>query len=87
MTNRLNGMPYVGVTNDLARPAWEHREGTIEGFTKRFGLKRLVYAERHENILTAIQREKTIKHWPRLWKLQLAAKLNSNWDDLFDRLT
>ncbi|MEO8716353.1 MAG: GIY-YIG nuclease family protein [Acetobacteraceae bacterium] len=65
LTNRLNGTLYVGVTSDLARRAWEHREGVAEGFTKQFDLKRLVYAERHEDIRTAIQREKTIKHWPR----------------------
>ncbi|MEO9190656.1 MAG: GIY-YIG nuclease family protein [Acetobacteraceae bacterium] len=65
MTNRANGTLYVGVTSDLARRAWEHREGVTEGFTKRFGLKRLVYVERHEDIRAAIQREKTVKHWPR----------------------
>ena len=86
MTNRANGTLYVGVTSDLARRAWEHREGVAEGFTKKFGLKRLVYAERHEDIRTAIQREKTVKHWPRRWKLQLIASMNPNWDDLYDRL-
>jgi putative endonuclease len=70
MTNRPNGTLYVGVTNDLIRRAWEHRGGLVEGFTRRYGLKRLVFAERHDEIQTAIQREKTIKHWPRLWKLR-----------------
>jgi putative endonuclease len=86
MTNRPNGTLYVGVTSELARRAWEHREGVVEGFTKQFGLKRLVYAERHEDIRAAIQREHNIKHWPRTWKLQLISSMNPNWDDLYDRL-
>ncbi len=65
VTNKPNGTLYVGVTTNIARRAWEHREGLIEGFTKRYGLKRLVYVERHEMIEAAIQREKTIKHWSR----------------------
>jgi putative endonuclease len=86
MTNRVNGTLYVGVTSELARRAWEHREGVVEGFTKQFGLKRLVYAERHEDIRAAIQREHNIKHWPRKWKLQQISSMNPNWDDLYDRL-
>ena len=86
MTNRPNGTLYVGVTNDLTRRTWEHREGVAEGFTKRYGLNRLVFAEHHEDIRTAIQRERTIKHWPRLWKLRTIAAQNPNWDDLYDRL-
>jgi putative endonuclease len=62
MTNKPNGTLYVGVTSDMARRAWEHREGVVEGFTKQYGLKRLVYFEAHDDIATAIQREKTIKH-------------------------
>ncbi|MBV9775730.1 MAG: GIY-YIG nuclease family protein, partial [Acetobacteraceae bacterium] len=73
MTDRANGTLYVGVTGDLARRIWEHREGVAEGFTKRYGLKRLVYVEHHDDIRNAIQRERTIKHWPRAWKLQLIA--------------
>lgn len=86
MTNRPNGTLYVGVTSDLARRAWEHREGVVGGHTKRYGLKRLVYAERHEDISRAIQREKTIKHWPHAWKVVLILKTNPNWDDIYDRL-
>jgi len=56
------------------------------GFTKRYGLKRLVYAEPHEDIRTAIQKEKTMKHWPRAWKVRLILAANPNWDDLYDRL-
>jgi putative endonuclease len=67
-TNRRNGVFYVGVTSDLAKRAWEHREGVVAGFTRRYQLKRLVYAEHHADIRDAIQREKNIKHWPRAWK-------------------
>lgn len=86
MTNRPNGTLYVGVTNDIVRRAKEHRDGLVGGFTKRYGLKRLVYAEPHETITAAIQREKTIKHWPRAWKLNPIHSVNPDWDDLFDSL-
>ena len=62
MTNRPNGTLYVGVTTNLAHRVWEHREGVIEGFTKTYGLKRLVYFEEHSTVLGAIQRERNIKH-------------------------
>ena len=86
VTNRPNGVLYVGVTSNLARRAWEHREGVADGFTKRHGLKRLVYAEPHEAITAAIQREHNIKHWPRAWKVQLILKENPGWGDLYDML-
>lgn len=86
MTNRPNGTLYIGVTSDLARRIWEHREGAIDGFTKRYGLKRLVYTERFDDIRLAIQREKTMKHWPRAWKVRLILAENPGWDDLYDRL-
>jgi putative endonuclease len=86
MTNRRNGTLYVGVTDDLARRAWEHRAGVIEGFTKRYSLRRLVFAEFHENMLNARQRERTMKHWPRAWKVRLIHGQNPDWEDLYDRL-
>ena len=86
MTNRPNGILYVGVTADLARRVWQHREGLIEGFTKRYGLKRLVYVERYDDIRTAIQREKNLKHWSRAWKVRLIVEANPNWDDLYSRI-
>jgi putative endonuclease len=86
VTNRANGTLYTGVTNNLARRIWEHREGVADGFTKRYGLKRLVYAEHHTDIRTAIQRERNMKHWPRTWKVRLILAKNPNWDDLYDRL-
>jgi putative endonuclease len=86
MTNKPNGTLYVGVTADIARRAFEHRNGMVEGFTQQYGLKRLVYAERHDDIRDAIQREKRIKHWPRQWKINLIAAKNPEWKDLYDSL-
>ena len=86
MTNRPNGSLYTGVTDNLARRAWEHREGVISGFTKRYGLKRLVYYERYDDIRDARQREQNIKHYPRAWKVRLILLNNANWDDLYDQL-
>jgi putative endonuclease len=86
MTNRRNGVLYVGVTSNLSRRAYEHREGLVDGFTKHHGLKRLVYAERFDDIRSAIQRETTIKHWPRAWKVRLINGANPEWDDLYDTL-
>ncbi len=87
MTNRPNGTLYVGVTSALVRRAWEHREGVAPGFTKRYGLKRLVYAERHDSLIGAIQREKNLKHWPRAWKVSLIRRDNPRWNDLYEGLT
>src|SRR3546814_19815459 len=84
MTNKPRGTLYIGVTSDLARRAFEHREGTVEGFTKRHGLKRLVFAERHESIEEAIAREKQLQNWQRAWKVELNVAANPAWDDLFE---
>jgi putative endonuclease len=86
MTNRPDSTHYVGVTADLPRRAWEHRAGAIEGFTKRYGLKRLVYAERHEDIREAVRREKTIKRWRCAWKVRLIRSSNPDWADIYDTL-
>ena len=86
VTNRPNGTLYTGVTSNLARSSWEHRDGIVKGFTTRYGLKRLVYAEQHGDIVAAIQREKNLKHWPRAWKVKLILSINPNWDDLYDWL-
>jgi putative endonuclease len=86
MTNRRDGVLYLGVTSDLPKRAWEDREGVVEGFTKRYRLKRLVYAEHHADIRVAIQREKNIKHWPRAWKIELIEAQNPDWIDLYDSL-
>lgn len=86
VTNRPNGTLYVGVAGNLARRIWEHRSGAAAGFTRTYGLKRLVYAERHDDIAGALQREKNLKHWPRAWKLALIAANNPAWNDLYDLL-
>lgn len=82
VTNKPNGILYIGVTNDLSRRAFEHRSGAVDGFTRRYGLKRLVYTERHEAIRFAIQREKTIKHWSRARKIRLITSISPEWNDL-----
>jgi putative endonuclease len=87
LTNRPNGVLYVGVTSDLVKRIWQHRENSVDGFTKRHGLKRLVYFERYDRIQTAIQREKNIKHWSRAWKVGLIVAGNPEWRDLFDDIT
>ena len=86
MTNRPNGILYTGVTSDLARRVFEHREGLLPGFTPRYGLKRLVWMEVHDDIGAAIQREKNIKHWSRAWKAQMIIEANPDWRDLYETL-
>jgi putative endonuclease len=87
MTNRPNGTLYVGVTDDLARRAWEHRAGLVEGFTRQYGLTRLVCAEHHDDMLAARQRERNMKHWRPSWKVQLILEQNPHWANLRDRLS
>jgi putative endonuclease len=84
MTNRANGTLYTGVTSDIARRAWERREGLVKAFTRRYGLKRLVYIEFYEDIRDAIQREKNLKHYSRAWKAQLIVEANPDWRDLYE---
>jgi len=86
MASEPNGTLYVGVTNDLIRRAYEHRQGVADGFTKRYGVKSLVYFEAYDEARTAIQREKNIKHWKRDWKIALIERENPQWDDMFDGL-
>jgi putative endonuclease len=86
LTNRPNGILYVGVTNNLARRVFEHRSGFVEGFTRRHGLKRLVYFEAFDDIRNAIQREHNIKHWSRAWKVRLIVADNPSWDDPYETI-
>jgi len=86
LTNSPNGTLYVGVTNDLVRRVWEHRTAAVSGFTKRYGLKRLVYYESHDDINAAIAREKHLKKWRRSWKIELIERENPRWNDLYDSL-
>ncbi|HKM64672.1 MAG TPA: GIY-YIG nuclease family protein [Acidisphaera sp.] len=82
MTHRPHGILYVGVTSDLERRAPEHRQKLFPGFSKLYGLTRLVFAEHHSEITSAIRREKRIKTWNRAWKARLIEQVNPNWDDL-----
>jgi putative endonuclease len=84
LASRPRGTLYVGVTNDLVRRTYEHREGLVPGFTKKHGVKTLVYYEAHETVLAAIQREKNIKQWPREWKIDLILSINPQWRDLYE---
>ena len=86
MTNHRYGTLYIGVTSSLARRAWEHREELVEGFTKRYGLKQLVWYELHEVMEGAIVREKQLKAWQRSWKIKLIERMNPTWQDLYRTL-
>jgi putative endonuclease len=84
LASRPGGTLYVGVTNNLVRRVYEHREGLVAGFTRRYGVKSLVYYEQHDTAVAAIQREKNIKHWPREWKIDLIVSMNPDWRDLYN---
>ncbi len=84
LTNRDRGALYVGMTNDLVRRISEHRLAMTEGFTRRYGVKRLVYFEQFDDPANAIRREKALKHWSRAWKITLIEQANPNWHDLYD---
>ncbi len=80
------GTLYIGVTNDLVRRIFEHREGTVPGFTRKYQIKLLVYFEQYDTAAAAIQREKNIKHWPREWKIDLIVSKNPTWRDLYGEI-
>jgi putative endonuclease len=86
LASKPGGTLYIGVTNNLVRCVYEHREGLAESFTKRYGIKTLVYFESHENIASALQREKNIMHWSREWKIDLIAAGNPDWRDLYEEI-
>ena len=81
-----NGTPYTGVTRDLAHRVAEHRNGTRGGFTSQYGVSRLIYFESFEDIKLAIQREKQLKKWNRVWKLRLIESVNPEWEDLYESI-
>lgn len=83
LASRKNGTLYVGVTNDLIRRVFEHRNNLLGGFTAKYGVHDLVYMEMHDDIEQAIIREKRVKRWRRAWKIELIEKDNKNWDDLW----
>jgi putative endonuclease len=86
LSSKRNGTLYVGVTSDLVKRVWEHRNNLVEGFSKRYNVHQLVWYELHESMDSAINREKRLKDWKRKWKLQLIEKTNPNWDDLYSKI-
>jgi len=86
MANEINTVTYTGVTDDLLRRIYEHKNKIIDGFTKRYNITKLVYFETHENIENAIMREKQIKSWSRRDKVKLIKSINKDWHDLYDEL-
>jgi putative endonuclease len=86
MASRQNGTLYIGVTNNLKQRVWQHKQGLIDGFSKRYQVNQLVYFERFTWIQSAILREKRMKEWKRAWKLRLIEKMNPGWVDLFEKL-
>ncbi len=86
LASRRNGTLYTGVTSDLLKRVWEHKNDVVEGFTKQYGVHTLVWYELHESMESAIAREKRIKGWKRQWKLDLIETSNSEWRDLYDGL-
>jgi putative endonuclease len=82
LTNKNDNVMYVGMTNDLTRRVYEHKNGLVEGFTKKYRVHKLVYYEVTENVLAALEREKEVKKWRREKKNQLVEKVNPTWEDL-----
>ncbi len=87
LASKPNGTLYNGVTSNLPKRIWEHREGVADGFTKNHDVKTLVYYEPHETMESAIQREKQMKNWTRSWKISRIIRKNPNWDDLYDAIS
>jgi putative endonuclease len=86
LANRIGGTLYIGVTNDIVRRVGEHRLELMKGFTKKYGVHKLVYFETFDQIEFAIRREKRLKKWPRAWKISLIEKQNPNWIDLYPEI-
>jgi len=82
LASKPNGTLYIGVTSDLPKRVWEHKNDSVDGFTKRYGVHRLVYYELHADMMSAITREKQLKKWNRAWKLELIESENPGWNDL-----
>ena len=82
LASKKNGTLYIGVTNDLIKRAYEHRNDLVEGFTKKYGVHQLVYFQQTGDVNSAITREKQIKKWRRQWKIELIEEKNSEWKDL-----
>ena len=87
LASKKNGTLYIGVTSDLIKRIYEHKNGLVDGFTKKYKVHLLVYYEQFLDIYSAISREKQLKHWQRKWKLQLIEQNNTNWRDLYSDIT
>jgi len=86
LASQRNGTLYIGVTNDLVRRVFEHKQGAVPGFTQKHDVKMLVYFEQFSDPTTAIQREKTMKFWRRQWKINKIEEQNPTWRDLYDEI-
>ena len=86
LASKRNGTLYIGVTSDLAKRVWQHRNDVVDGFTKRYSVHQLVWYELHETMEAAIEREKTLKNWKRVWKLELIENSNPSWQDLYETI-
>ena len=84
MSNRKNGTLYIGITSNLIKRVYEHKEKLADGFTKKYGLNKLIYFELFDSIEEAIKREKQLKKWKRAWKIELIEKTNPDWEDLYE---
>jgi putative endonuclease len=86
LASRRNGTLYIGVTSNLVERIWQHKQDLVEGFTKAYGVHRLVWYEMHVDMMAAIAREKALKEWKRAWKLELIERENPEWKDLYEGL-
>ena len=86
LASKRNGTLYIGVTSDLAKRIWQHKNDVVDGFTKRYRIHALVWYELHETMESAIGREKALKNWKRAWKLELIESSNPGWQDLYETI-
>ena len=84
LASKRNGTLYVGVTSDLIKRVWEHKNNVVKGFTERYSVHQIVWYELHETMESAIRKEKMLKNWKRVWKLELIERSNPNWQDLYE---
>ncbi len=87
LASKRNGTLYAGVTSDLVKRVWQHKNNLVEGFTKKYGVHTLVWFEQHETMESAISREKAIKNWKRDWKIKVIEEMNPQWRDLYEDIS
>jgi len=86
LASKKNGTLYIGVTSDLIKRAWQHKNKLVDGFSKKYDINRLIYFEQHQDVKSAILREKQMKKWNRAWKIRLVEKKNPKWQDLYEEI-